>query len=123
MRGDWSGRQSVLAALMLILLDFSGGATAVVPSEEIAPGAEEFHPVSESLPPLYCGDVICEPKDRTPYLPPYNVEEWTVRRLKKILISTAPELNIVLGEGGEACTKKTEVSLAAGCSARIVYYF
>ena len=78
MRGDWSGRQSVLAALMLILLDFSGGATAVVPSENIDAGEFEIDISDDSPPPLYCGDVICEAKDRTPYLPPYDVD-WPVQ--------------------------------------------
>ena len=72
MRGDWSGRQSVLAALMLILLDFSGGATAVVPSEKIDAVEFEIGVTNDSPPPLYCGDIVCESKDRTPYLPPYN---------------------------------------------------
>ena len=48
MRGDWSGRQSILAALMLILLDFSGGATAVVPSENIDAGEFEID-ISDDL--------------------------------------------------------------------------
>ena len=78
MREDWSGRQSILAALMLILLDFSGGATAGVPHDEIAPEEDVSNIVESQLPPLYCGDVVCELKDRTPYLPPHNVE-WPVQ--------------------------------------------
>ncbi len=78
MREDWSGRQSILAALMLILLDFSGGATAGEAHGEMAPEDGISEIADKQIPPLYCGDEVCELKDRAPYLPPHNVE-WPVQ--------------------------------------------